>query len=89
VETVAEGQLYADWLKRQTGAFDGVIVSLPNFGDETGAVTALRDAEVPILVQAYPDELDTDGDRDPSRRLLRKFSIMDMFLPVPASASRP
>jgi len=27
-------------------------------GDETGAVAALEDAGVPILVQAYPDEWD-------------------------------
>ncbi len=79
VETVAEGQLYADWLKGQTGAFDGVIVSLPNFGDETGAVTALRDADVPILVQAYPDELDKMGAATRRDAFCGKFSIMDMF----------
>ena len=79
VETVAEGQLYADWLKGQRGAYDGVIVSLPNFGDETGAVTALRDAEVPILVQAYPDEMDKMGKASRRDAFCGKFSIMDMF----------
>ena len=42
----------------QRGKFDGVILSLPNFGDETGAITALKECGVPILIQAYPDELD-------------------------------
>lgn len=30
---------------------------MPIFVDENGAVTALQDAGVPILIQAYPDEI--------------------------------
>ena len=56
VETVQEGEVFAKFLREKAGYFDGVVVCLPNFGDETGAVTALREARVPILVQAYPDE---------------------------------
>ena len=56
VETPEEGRKYADFLSAHRGEYDGVILSLPNFGDENGAVVALRDAGVPILVQAYPDE---------------------------------
>ena len=58
VETTAEGQIYANWLQAHRGQYDGVILCLPKFGDETGAVAALKDAGVPILIQAYPDELD-------------------------------
>lgn len=79
VETVAEGKKFADWLKEQGTDIDGVIVSLPNFGDETGAVTALQDAGVPILVQAYPDELDKMGQAQRRDAFCGKFSIMDMF----------
>ena len=57
VETPEEGRKYADFLAAHRGEYDGVILSLPNFGDENGAVAALRDAGVPILVQAYPDEI--------------------------------
>ena len=57
VETVKEGQVYANLLAQNRGKYDGVILSLPNFGDETGAIAALKEAGVPILVQAYPDEL--------------------------------
>ena len=51
-----EGSVFAKFLTAHRGEFDGVILSLPNFGDENGGVVALRDAGVPILVQAYPDE---------------------------------
>ncbi len=56
VETIEEGKLYAQFLKSHAGEYDGIVVCLPNFGDENGAYYALKDADVPILVQAYPDE---------------------------------
>ena len=57
VETIEEGKLYAKFLKENEGKYDGVILSLPNFGDENGAIAALKNAGVPILIQAYPDEI--------------------------------
>jgi len=54
VETPAEGRVYAEFLRRNHGKYQGVILCLPNFGDETGAVAALQDAGVPILVQRTP-----------------------------------
>ena len=57
VETIDEGLVYADFLEKNRGKFDGVIVCMPNFGDENGASAALKNANVPILVQAYPDEI--------------------------------
>lgn len=79
IETADEGRVYAKWLKAHEGQFDGVILCLPNFGDENGAVPALRDANVPILIQAYPDEIgrmDFEHRRD---SYCGKFSIEDMF----------
>ena len=57
VETPEEGRRYAAFLEENRGKYDGVIVCLPNFGDENGAVPAMRDAGVPIYIQAYPDEI--------------------------------
>ena len=77
VETVQEGKVYADFLKKNE--YDGVILSLPNFGDENGAITALEDAGVPILVQGYPDEI---GKMDFAHRrdaYCGKLSVMDVF----------
>lgn len=56
-ETVAEGKIFAGFLKENAGKFDGVIVCLANFSDESATVTALRECNVPILIQACPDEL--------------------------------
>lgn len=79
VETREEGYEYAKWLKSHEGEYDGVIMSLPNFSDENGAVAALRDAGKPILIQAYPDEI---GKMDFAHRrdsYCGKFSIEDVF----------
>ncbi|MFH1904230.1 MAG: hypothetical protein ABIK53_01735 [bacterium] len=79
VETVEEGKIFADFLQKNRGLFNGVILCLPNFGDETGAVTALKDAGVPILIHAYPDELDKMRPELRRDAFCGKFSIMDMF----------
>lgn len=79
IETRAEGKLYAEWLKEHEGEFDGVIFSMPIFADENGAITALQDAGVPILLQAYPDEI---GKMDFAHRrdaYCGKFSVTDVF----------
>ncbi len=79
VETPAEGEKYANFLQRNAGKYDGVILCLPNFGDETGAVAALKDAGVPILIQAYPDELNKMAPEVRRDAFCGKFSIMDVF----------
>lgn len=91
VETVREGELYANFLRQNAGKFDGVVVCLPNFGDETGAVAALKEAGVPILVQAYPDELDKMAPEQRRDAFCGKFSIMDMFCQygLPFTALKP
>lgn len=80
VETVEEGRIYADFLAKNRGRFQGVILCLPNFGDENGAVAALRDCGVPILVVAYPDELDKMDFSARRDAFCGKFSIMDVFI---------
>ena len=79
VETVKEGELYAEFLRKNRGKFGGIVLSLPNFGDETGAVAALKDAGVPILIQAYPDEFDKMSPELRRDAFCGKFSIMDVF----------
>ncbi len=79
VETRDEGRLWARWLKEHEGQYDGVIFSMPIFVDENGAAEAMRDAGVPILLQAYPDEI---GKMDFAHRrdaYCGKFSVTDVF----------
>ena len=79
VETPAEGKIYADFLNANRGKYGGVVLCLPNFGDETGAITALKEAGVPILIQAYPDELDKMSPALRRDAFCGKMSIMDVF----------
>ncbi|RPJ56715.1 MAG: fucose isomerase, partial [Acidobacteria bacterium] len=57
VETREESRKCADLFRRHRDEIDGVLVTLPNFGEERGIADALRFAEldVPVLIQATPD----------------------------------
>src|SRR5712675_2049683 len=57
VETRVEAARCADLFKRNRDAIDGIVVTLPNFGDERAIADCLRmaDLDVPVLVQATPD----------------------------------
>jgi L-fucose isomerase-like protein len=57
VETFADARRCADLFREHGDEIDGVLVSLPNFGDERAIADTLRLARlnVPVLVQATPD----------------------------------
>lgn len=57
VESREESKKLADLFRANRDKIDGIIVTLPNFGDERAIADALRMAElnVPILIQAFPD----------------------------------
>jgi L-fucose isomerase-like protein len=58
VETLQDASKCADLFRQNREEIDGVLVSLPNFGDERGVANSLRMAglDVPVLIQAFPDE---------------------------------
>jgi L-fucose isomerase-like protein len=60
IETRAHAKLCADLFKQHADEIDGIIVVLPNFGDELGVVQTIDMAglNVPVLVQACDDDLD-------------------------------
>jgi L-fucose isomerase-like protein len=59
VETWADATKCAALFRAHAEKIDGVLVALPNFGDEKAVVDTLRGSglRVPILVQAEPDDL--------------------------------
>lgn len=59
VESVADAEKLAALFKQHRDEIMGVIVTLPNFGDERAIANVMRwsGLNVPILVQATPDEV--------------------------------
>ncbi|MHA1146100.1 MAG: L-fucose/L-arabinose isomerase family protein [Candidatus Helarchaeota archaeon] len=59
VQTHQDARKCADLFKNNREKIDGIIVTLPNFGDEKAIANAIRWAnlDVPILIQAEPDTI--------------------------------
>ena len=57
VETYDDAKKCAALFKQHAGTIDGIIVTLPNFGDERAIADTIRlsGLKVPVLVQATPD----------------------------------
>ncbi|MBN1429884.1 MAG: L-fucose/L-arabinose isomerase family protein [Anaerolineae bacterium] len=58
VESLEEARKCADLFKQHRDEIDGILVTLPNFGDERAVANSIRFAnlDVPVLVQAFPDD---------------------------------
>lgn len=67
IETHAEARKCAELFRLHRDDISGVLVVLPNFGDERAIADTLKlsGLNVPVLVQAYPDDLKQLG---PTRR---------------------
>jgi L-fucose isomerase-like protein len=63
VETWSDAMKCGELFRRNRERIEGVLVCLPNFGDEKGVADSMRLSElnVPVLVQACPDDLDAFG----------------------------
>jgi L-fucose isomerase-like protein len=60
IESLDESRLCADLFRRHREEIDGVLVTLPNFGDERAIANTLRFAglDVPVLIHAFRDASD-------------------------------
>src|ERR1700723_1929708 len=58
VETREESRRCAELFKKNCERIDGIIVTLPNFGEERAIADTLRlaDLRVPVLIKAKPDD---------------------------------
>ena len=63
VETWTDAEKCGELFRANRSRIEGILVCLPNFGDEKGVADAIRLSElnVPILVHACPDDLDQFG----------------------------
>ena len=63
VETYSDARKCADLFSENKRRIDGILVVLPNFGDEKGVADTLKMSglNVPVLIQAYPDDLNALG----------------------------
>jgi L-fucose isomerase-like protein len=59
VETLQDANKCAALFKEHADEIDGILVTLPNFGDERGVANTVRASglNVPVMVQAFPDEV--------------------------------
>ena len=60
IETLRDAQKCAELFRKNCDVIDGIIVVLPNFGDEIGVVNAisLSRLDVPVMIQACDDDND-------------------------------
>ena len=61
VESLADAKKYAELFQQHRHEMDGVLVTLPNFGDERAIANTLRwsGLQVPVLVHAFNDRTDS------------------------------
>jgi L-fucose isomerase-like protein len=59
VETLEDANKCGALFKEHSDEIDGILVTLPNFGDERGVANAIRSSglQAPVLIQAFPDEV--------------------------------
>lgn len=81
VETIQDAQKCAELFSKNRSVIDGIIITLPNFGDELGIVNTIKYAEinVPILVQAEDDDNDKVDVKSRRDSFCGKFSVCNNF----------
>ncbi len=77
VESLADARKCADLFKAHREEIDGVLVTLPNFGDERAVANTLRwaDLGVPVLVHAFNDDSGKMTIRDRRDSFCGKMSV--------------
>jgi L-fucose isomerase-like protein len=81
VQSRDDARRYAEHFRSQREAIDGLVICLPNFGDEIAIlelVTAAR-LNVPILLQASNDEIDKVDVASRRDAFCGKFSVANNF----------
>lgn len=81
IETLADAKKCAEFFRARADEIDGILVINPNFGDEQGVVEAINRSEldVPVMVQAEPDDPTKVGVQERRDAFCGKISITANF----------
>ena len=81
VQSVEDAKLYAEHFSRNRGEIDGLVICLPNFGDEIAIAELVNRAglEVPILLQASNDDVDKVDVHSRRDAFCGKLSVANNF----------
>jgi L-fucose isomerase-like protein len=77
VETLEDAKKCAALFEAHGKEIEGILVTLPNFGDERAVATTIRlsGLDVPVLVHAFPDEVGKMGLSDRRDSFCGKMSV--------------
>ncbi len=81
VETYQDAKICADLFKKNKDKIFGILIILPNFGDEKGIANTIKlsNLNVPILVQASADEIDKMDRRNRRDAFCGKISVTSVL----------
>ncbi len=81
VQSIADAELYAQHFKTHRDQIDGLVICLPNFGDEIAIAELVNRAKlnVPILLQASNDEVDKVDIHSRRDAFCGKISVSNNF----------
>ena len=81
VQSRDDARLYAAQFREQRDSIDGLVICLPNFGDEIAIMELVNEARlnVPILLQASNDEIDKVDVASRRDAFCGKFSVANNF----------
>lgn len=81
VQSIADAELYAKHFKEHRDEIDGLVICLPNFGDEIAIAELVNRAKlnVPILLQASNDEVDKVDVHSRRDAFCGKISVTNNF----------
>lgn len=81
VQSIPDAELYAAFFKEHRDQIDGLVICLPNFGDEIAIAELVNRAKlnVPILLQASNDEVDKVSVSQRRDAFCGKISITNNF----------
>ena len=77
VETFQDAQKCSNLFKENHEQIDGILVVLPNFGDEKGVADTLKLSKLnlPVLIVAYPDDLNKFDQKNRRDAYCGKISV--------------